>query len=138
MPSQCAALSHVADPVPDDGTLPSALACLDRFTDRFNACDALGMDAELHFPHTMLSGPSRIDWPARGALHPDFFTALRATGWHRTRYEDRQVVLIASDKVHFVVTYSRRDVRDAVLSTHVNPWIVTRVDGRWGIALRSY
>jgi len=36
------------------------------------------------------------------------------------------------------VTCTWRDAAGAVLSTHVNLWIVVRIDGRWGIALRSH
>lgn len=116
----------------------AASACLDRFTAAFNASDLQGMDAELHFPHLMLSGAQRLDWPAPGQHPPDFFEKLKAAGWARTQYEKKEAVLVGNDKVHFVVTYTRRDAAGAVLSTHVNLWIVVRTEGRWRIALRSY
>jgi hypothetical protein len=96
------------------------------------------MDAELHFPHTLLSGAQRLVWDSPGQHPPDFFEQLRATGWASTRYESKEAVLASADKVHFVLTYTRRNASDEVLSTHHNLWIVTRLDGRWGIALRSY
>jgi len=118
--------------------IDAASACLDRFTAAFNASDAAGMDAELHFPHLMLSGAQRLDWASPGQHPADFFDQLKATGWARTQYEKKEPVLAGSDKVHFVVTYTRRDAAGAVLSTHINLWIVVRAGGRWGIALRSY
>ena len=124
----------------DDAQLVAAAsACLDRFTERFNACDSAGMDGELHFPHIMLSGAERLEWLEPGQHPANFFDALKATGWNHTRYEAKEPVLVSQDKVHFVVTYSRRNAEDKVLSTHRNLWIVTRRDDeRWGIALRSY
>jgi len=116
----------------------SAEACLDRFTAAFNACDVAGMDAELHFPHTLLSGAQRLEWASPGQHPADFFDTLRATGWARTRYESKQPVLASGDKVHFVVAYTRRNARGETISTHHNLWVVTRREGRWGIALRSY
>lgn len=116
----------------------AASACLDRFTAAFNAGDLAGMDAELHFPHTLLSGAQRLVWDSPGQHPPDFFTQLRATGWASTRYESKEAVLASADKVHFVLTYTRRHASGEVLSTHHNLWIATRLDGRWGIALRSY
>jgi hypothetical protein len=116
----------------------AASACLDRFTAAFNAGDLVGMDAELHFPHTLLSGAQRLVWDGPGRHPPDFFEQLRASGWAYTRYESKEAVLASADKVHFVLTYTRRNAADEVLSTHHNLWIATRLDGRWGIVLRSY
>lgn len=123
---------------PEDQLIQAASECLDRFTAFFNACDTNGMDAELHFPHVMLSGSERLNWPQAGQHPSDFFEKLRETGWHHTRYEVKEPVLVSRDKVHFVVTYSRRNTGGDVLSMHKNLWIVTRVTGKWGISLRSY
>lgn len=96
------------------------------------------MDEYLHFPHTMYSGADRLVWEQAGQLPEDFFDKLLATGWARTVYEDKQPVLVSRDKVHFRVRYTRRTSDGRVLSEHENIWFVTRIDGRWGIALRSY
>jgi hypothetical protein len=122
----------------EDETVQSASECLDRFTEFFNACDTNGMDGELHFPHVMFSGSSRIEWLEAGQHPSDFFECLKASGWHHTRYESKEPVLVSQDKVHFVVTYSRRRSTEEVLSVHKNLWIVTRLNGRWGICVRSY
>jgi hypothetical protein len=118
--------------------IEAASACLDRFTARFNARDPAGMDAELHFPHDMLSGAERLTWTQAGQHPRDFFESLLASGWHHTRYASKDAVLVSRDKVHFVVTYSRRNQAGEVLSMHENLWIVTRMAGKWGIVLRSY
>jgi hypothetical protein len=116
----------------------AALACLDRFTAAFNACDVAGMDAELHFPHTMLAGAEPLVWRGPGQHPQDLFASLKALGWAATRYEAREPVLAADDKVHVVVTYTRRRADGSILSEHRNLWVVTRLRGRWGIAWRSY
>mgnify|MGYP003576556448 CR=1 FL=1 len=118
--------------------ISEASACLDRFTEHFNARDTAGMDGELHFPHVMLSGADRLEWQAPGNHPADFFEKLMASGWRRTRYRSKEAVLANADKVHFVLTYTREDAAGTVLSTHRNLWIAARVDGRWGISLRSY
>lgn len=116
----------------------AAEACLDRFSAAFNASDLAGIDAELHFPHTLLSGEHRLEWNSPGQHPVDLFDSLRATGWARTRYEKKTPVLASPEKVHFVVVYTRRDAADEVLSTYYNLWIVIKKHGRWGISLRSY
>lgn len=115
-----------------------AEACLDRFTAAFNAGDLAAMDAELHFPHTLLSGAQRLEWASPGQHPADFFAALRATGWARTQYESKLPVLASGDKVHCVVVYTRRNALGEVISTHHNLWVLVRREGRWGIVLRSY
>lgn len=125
------------EPAAED-LVSEAVACLDRFTLAFNACDTAAMDAQLHFPHVMFSGADCLIWPTAGQHPADFFDELRKTGWDHTQYERQEPVLVSRDKVHFVVAYSRRDEQSQVLSLHTNLWIVTRVAGRWGVAVRSY
>ena len=138
MPSFVNFVSPVSATEPDNAAVRAASDCLDRFTACFNACDTSGMDGELHFPHLMLSGATRLQWPEAGQHPADFFAQLKTTGWHCTRYESKEPLLTSHDKVHFVVTYSRVDVAGDVLSTHMNIWILTREAGKWGICLRSY
>lgn len=115
-----------------------ARACIQRFADAFNAGDLAGMDAELTFPHTLLSGAHRLEWATPGQLPVDFFDSLRATGWARSHPESITPVLVSKDKVHFLMDYTRRTAKGEVLHRYRNVWIVTRTAGRWGIALRSY
>jgi hypothetical protein len=122
----------------DCAAVEAASECLDKFTACFNACDTIGMDGELSFPHVMFSGASRLDWTVPGQHPENFFVALKESGWHHTRYESKEAILVSQDKVHFVVTYSRRDSADEVLSMHKNLWVVIRTGERWRICLRSY
>ena len=120
------------------GDTGEARACIDRFSTAFNAGDLAGMDAELNFPHTLFYGTHRLEWATPGQLPIDFFNTLRATGWARTHTESITPVLRSTDKVHFLVHYTRRTAEGEVLDRYHNLWIVTRSAGHWGIALRSY
>ena len=122
----------------NSAAVQAASECLDRFTACFNACDTKGMDGELHFPHLMLSGATRLEWPEAGQHPADFFVQLKAAGWDHTRYVSKEPLLTSHNKVHFVVTYSRVGAAGEVLSTHTNVWILTCEAGKWGICLRSY
>jgi len=119
-------------------SIADAESCLDGFTAAFNARDRAGMDAHLHFPHVMFSGAQRIVWEKPGQLPVDFFDKLAESGWVKSVYEKKQPILVSPDKVHFRVCYTRRATDGTVLAKHENVWFVTRVGGRWGIALRSY
>jgi hypothetical protein len=119
-------------------TIAAAAACLDRFTAAFNARNFDAMDLELHFPHVMLSGAEYLVWECAGRHPANLFSALEGTGWAYTQYETKLPILASPDKVHFAVTYTRRDKSGNVLSEHQNLWIVTRVREKWGIVVRSY
>ena len=121
-----------------DEAIAAAVACLDGFTACFNAKDVAGMDRHLHFPHVILSGAQTTVWAGPGQLPADSFEKLAAAGWASSTYEERQPILVSPGKVHFRVKYARRSSSGAVLSRHEDIWIVTLVDGRWGIAMRSY
>ncbi len=96
------------------------------------------MDAQLHFPHILLSGAEQVVWEQPNSHPSDLFETLQKMGWAYTRYISREPLVVSEDKVHFAVTYQRCSADHAVISTHLNLWIVTHKNGRWGISLRSY
>jgi hypothetical protein len=122
----------------DDQLITGAMACLDGFSDQFNAENPAGMDDYLHFPHMMLSGSEVLEWKEPGQLSKDFFAGLRKLGWKETRTLEREVVLVSQDKVHVRVKYARVKADGTVISEHENLWILVRRDDRWGIVVRSY
>lgn len=116
-----------------------AIACIDSFTDAFNARDLAGMDACLHFPHIILSDERLVIWEDRGQLPASFFDDLaRDTGWDRTVYLDKRAVLVSPRKVHLLVEYTRNRSDGSVITLHRNLWVVTYDADRWGIKQRSY
>ncbi len=118
--------------------LSESRACLEKFSDAFNSEDLAGMDSQLNFPHTLISGIETIVWHEPGQMPENFFELLKAEGWKSTRCELSEPILISDDKVHYLWNYTRRDSENRVLSSHENLWIVTKQNGKWGISLRSY
>lgn len=121
-----------------EAEVEAAIKCLYRFTEAFNACDAAGMDAELHFPHLLCAGSESITWEAPGQHPENFFQQLKSMGWACTKYDSIKPVLAARDKVHFVVKYRRLQNSGETLSEHENLWIVVNRQEKWGILVRSY
>ena len=138
MSSLLSFVSTTSDSSIDQDVANEASRCLDNFTEAFNALDLEGMDAALHFPHVMISETETLLWSTPNQHPSDFFTRLKSTGWASTRYESKVPVLTSQNKVHFLVTYTRRSVIDVELSRHTNLWIVVKRNGVWGISLRSY
>ncbi|MEX8194717.1 hypothetical protein [Comamonas guangdongensis] len=131
-------VSKTSDGAVDRDVVEEASSCLDRFTEAFNSLDLAGMDAQLHFPHVMLSESETLLWDAPDQHPSDFFQRLQSTGWASTHYESKAPVLVSQNKVHFLVTYTRRSNTGEELSRHINLWIVVKKNGIWGISLRSY
>ena len=114
----------------------AALRCAEAFTERFNARDAAGMDALLHFPHAILTGERLTVWDGPGRLAPDYFDKLAAEGWRRSTYLSREPVLASRRKVHLAIAYTRDGADGAPLSRHQGIWVITFEDGRWGVRVR--
>lgn len=129
---------HMSKRIEHPQAVAAAIACVEAFTERFNARDPEGMDALLHFPHVILDGEKLMVWKEPGRLAPTFFDDLAASGWRRSTYHAQQAVLVAPRKVHLRLEYSRDGEGGAILSRHANLWIVTFESGRWGIKQRSY
>jgi hypothetical protein len=113
-----------------------ASAVLDAFTAAFNRQDTAGMDATLHFPHVFL-GNEPIVWDRPGSLSAEFFPKLVQSGWAFSRYTKREPVLATAGRVHFLVEYERCRADGSVLITQSALWIVCRINGRWGLQIRS-
>jgi ribosomal protein S18 acetylase RimI-like enzyme len=129
---------HMSKRIEHPQAIDAAIACVEAFTERFNARDAAGMDDLLHFPHVILDGERLVVWKAPGQLPADFFEGLAARGWRRSTYQRKHAVLSSPTKVHLLIEYSRDGESGEVLSRHANLWIVTCENGRWGIRQRSY
>lgn len=131
-------VSKTSDSSIDQDAAEDASRCLDKFTEAFNSLDLARMDAQLHFPHVMISESETLLWGTPNQHPSDFFDRLISTGWASTCYESKVPVLTSKNKVHFLVTYTRRSDTDVELSRHTNLWIVIKKNDVWGISLRSY
>lgn len=138
MTSLLQALSHRPTGPATSRDVANALTCLNRFIAAFNRLDIHAMDAELHFPHVMITGSTVLTWQQPGQHPAGFFDELRATGWQRTRLDLHTPVLTSAEKIHFLISYARLNGDSKVISTHANLWVLMRSSLGWKIAVRSY
>ena len=122
----------------DEYIITEALKCLDDFSRAFESEDLDAMDDCCHFPHYIISGNEVTVWNSRGQINHDFFEKLKEAGFKKTIITNRKPVLVSQNKVHFLYSYERVDINDKIMSRHDNLWILTKIDGRWGIQVRSY
>jgi hypothetical protein len=122
----------------EDKIVKEALQCIETFADSFNREDIVTMDTCLHFPHYILSGNEMICWQKSGHITKKFFEDLKSNGFDRTVIREIEVILVSENKVHLRYCYDRIHTNGSIMSSHDNVWILTKVDNRWGIILRSY
>ena len=67
----------------------------------------------------------------------DFARFAERFGWDHSGWDSRTVVQANTDKVHVMVVFSRYDADDEPIAQFDSLYIVTRVNGRWGIRSRS-
>lgn len=122
-----------------DIAIAEARAVMDGFMVAFNAQDAEALRTTwFHFPHVRLhSGQVTVM-----ATPADFRSAVwgrtgQAQGWARTAWDYVEPVDSGPDKVHFRVQFTRYRADGSAIGSYRSLYIVTKLDGRWGIQARS-
>jgi hypothetical protein len=68
----------------------------------------------------------------------DLFVRLQAEdGWSYSRWASREVVQHDAAKAHVALSYTRFRADHSVIGVYESLYILTLVDGRWGIQARS-
>lgn len=111
---------------------------LDAFMDALNAHDATRMDSCMHFPHTRFAGTAIKVYEAPGSNPMDLFARLQADdGWSYSRWETRDVIQYNARKAHVALSYTRFRADHSVIGVYESLYVMTRIEGRWGIQARS-
>ncbi len=110
---------------------------VDAFFKAFNAMDEDGIRATLHFPHAMIAGVNlAITQKPEDFVNPTPHYA-QTEGWHHSTLDSLKAVQSSLDKVHYLVEFSRCRADGYKYGTYQGLWILTKIDGRWGIKARS-
>jgi hypothetical protein len=117
----------------------AALRTLDAFMAAFNARDVEVWIGTLHFPHVRIASGKVAVFQDAAAFRDNFEFARFAeqTGWSRSEWTERRVIQAGPDKVHVAVVFTRYRADGSVLSRFESLYIVTKLDGRWGVQARS-
>lgn len=116
--------------------IAAAQSCLDAFMTSFNARDLPAYEATFNFPHVRFaSGKVTIINP--GFHTPEMFTTGALSDWDHSAWQRRDVIHAGADKVHIDTRFSRFRKDGSVIGGFDSIYIVTRLDGRWGIQGRS-
>lgn len=115
----------------------AAMATLDRFMAALNARDEAGLNESFNFPHVRIAGGKVRTFEKRGDYPLAYFLDRAGPDWARSAWESREVLQASADKVHLRVAFSRFRADGSRIGTFPSLWIVTCVDGHWGVQARS-
>lgn len=122
---------------PGAAAVEAAMAVLDRFMDALNARDEAALAATMHFPHHRFAGDVFTVWRRPEDYSMQGFLARAGDGWARSAWDFRRVVAAGPSKVHLDVQFTRYRADGSVMGRFRSLWVVSRLDGRWGVQARS-
>jgi hypothetical protein len=114
-----------------------ARKAIDDFISALNARDLEAARSVLNYPHIHFAGHEMTIWLAPEEFHIDFDALAQTEGWHRVTLDYCAVRQSCADKIHFEVQYSRHRIDSVRYAVHPSIWVVTLMNGRWGIQCRS-
>jgi len=108
---------------------------IEQYFPLFNRRDVHGLLDVVNFPHIRVSdtGTVLIPSPRHWTGDP---TPLEKQ-WHHTALDSVTFVQSDGNKAHALVVFSRFTAEGQRYVSYATLWIVTRVEGRWGIQVRS-
>ncbi len=107
------------------------------YVDAFNERDMERSRAVLNYPSVRLaSGQLRL-WERPGDYSIPWDLLVEREGWHHSTLDSVDVIQAGADKVHVAASFSRYDAFGAKYVTHEALWVITLIDGHWGIQCRS-
>jgi hypothetical protein len=115
-----------------------ARAPIEAFFKAFNARDNDALKKTLHYPHVRINEAGNVNvWRDASEAGTNFEGLTRSEGWARSSLDS--VTMRQNDpiKVHFEVVFSRYKADGAKYATYQSLWIVTSVNGEWGVQARS-
>ena len=116
-----------------------AMKVMDDFMTAFNARDPEAWAATLNYPHVRIASSTvRVSQSEDEiAKAMDFDRFSKTFNWHHSTWDSREIVQSSDTKVHIAVVFSRYDKDGNKTATFNSLYIVTNLDGHWGIQARS-
>ena len=117
-----------------------ALQVIDEFVACINAMDHEGHVRRLSFPHVRIANGEVRIWKDIEELGQDYLpmhSEPLEAGWVRSVFEKKEIIHSSEDKVHVAIQCVRYDENGTALTTFEAVYVVTCVDGHWGIQARS-
>ena len=119
----------------DKGSEDAARKVIEAYFPPFNKRDVNGQLSTVNFPHIRVTGsrtviiPSAKEWTGDPTPLENY--------WHHSGLDSVTFVQSDSAKAHALVVFSRYKADGTKYVSYPTLWIVTKVNGHWGIQVRS-
>ena len=116
------------------------LQLIETFVATANAGNPEAHARTFNFPHVLISNGSASVWYTLEELRSGYLPqlmALRERGWARSVYDAKEIVQSDGSTFHVAVRFTRYDQQQTPLGTYDALYVVTCVNGHWGIQARS-
>src|SRR3954469_23715009 len=120
----------------DAEAVRAAQGVLDAFMKAFNARDIPAFEDTFNFPSARLASQGLVIIN-KGDMTPERFNSGALAEWDHSAWERREVIHAGADKVHIDTRFTRYRKNGSVLGGFDSLYIVTHLDGHWGIQGRS-
>ena len=116
-----------------------ALEVTDAFIATFNAHDLRAHFETLNFPHIRIANGTVHVWntPEHLKEYESHWTGRIEPDWSYSAWNSREVIHSSDDKVHLAVQFTRYDKSGSTITTYGALYIITCINGHWGIQARS-
>lgn len=114
------------------------LDAVDRFIATFNSRDAELWADSLNFPHVRPAPgmDSQVVPDAQVYIKGFDYQRIIDTGWDHSEWDYKRVLHVSEDKIHVAGQWSRYDTAGIKILTAPITYIVTCMEGKWGIQSR--
>jgi hypothetical protein len=123
--------SHPRDPRSEE----EARKVIEGYFPLFSRRDVKGLLSVVNFPHVRVTDSGTVIIPSAKEWKGDP-TPLESH-WHHTSLDSLTFVQSDAHKAHALVVFSRFRADGQRYVSYPTLWIVTKVDGHWGIQVRS-
>jgi hypothetical protein len=115
----------------------AATSVAQEYVAAFNARDLERSRAVLNYPSVRLASGQVRMWERPEDYSIPWDLLAEREGWHHSTLDSVEVIQAGADKVHVAASFSRYDASGVKYVTHDALWVITLVDGHWGIQCRS-
>ena len=119
----------------DQAVADLAYGVVRRYIAAINAGDGEAVRDTLNFPHFRIgSRGDVIYYPDDSADHlGNFRSRTNADGWHRSVVDDMRAIFTIPTKAHVGINFRRLRADGSEIGAYHSLYIVTKINGHWGI-----
>lgn len=119
----------------DENVAETAFAVVQEYFAALNSGNAEGVMAVFNYPHVRMRANGSVTYYAdKSADHfGNFRKRTNADGWHESIIDNLQAILTAPTMAHVVCKFRRLRADGSVIGAYQSLYIVTQIDGHWGL-----